>query len=113
MMIVGSIFTIIFGLYKRLIYWIDQIVVSSIVLNIEVMAESAALNAQDSMQLNINDLRIAKAFLDRATTDPSYLNPNYIGNVAQAYEIYNNWPKNSTNTKSVSFFCDATYTDIS
>ena len=45
MMIVGSIFTIIFGLYKRLIYWIDQIVVSSIVLNIEVMAESAALNA--------------------------------------------------------------------
>jgi len=51
------------------------------------MAESAALNAQDSMQLNINDLRIAKAFLDRATNDPSYLNPNYVGNVTQAFDI--------------------------
>ena len=44
MMVVGSIFTIVFGLYYRLLYWIDQIVVSSIVLNIEIMAESAALN---------------------------------------------------------------------
>ena len=51
------------------------------------MAESAALNAQDSMQLNINDLRIAKAFLDRATNDPSYLNQNYVGNVTQAFDI--------------------------
>jgi hypothetical protein len=63
-MVVGSVFTIIFGLYFRLLYWIDQIVVSSIVLNIDIMAESAALNVQDSLQLNLNDLRIAKAFLE-------------------------------------------------
>ena len=30
------------------------------------MSEGAALNVQDAMQLNLNDLNIAKAFIERS-----------------------------------------------
>lgn len=77
MMVIGSIFTILFGLYFRLLFWIDQIVVSSIVLNIDIMAESAALNVQDSLQMNLNDLKIAKAFLEAYAANPVFVDPSY------------------------------------
>lgn len=65
-MIAGSIVTIIFLLYYRLLFWIDKVVTSSVLLNIQIMSEGAALNVQDAMQLNLNDLNIAKAFIERS-----------------------------------------------
>lgn len=38
------------------------------------MAESAALNAQDSMQLNLNDLNIAKAFIEETALNKLFIN---------------------------------------
>lgn len=69
-LLAGSIVTIVFILYFRLIYWVDQVVTSSLLLNIEIMAEGAALNAQDTMQLNLNDLNIAKAFIEASLMAP-------------------------------------------
>ena len=44
-LILGTTITIVAILYVRLIFWIDQVVTSSILLNIEIMAEGKALNA--------------------------------------------------------------------
>lgn len=43
-MVAGSTVTIVFILYFRLLYWIDQVVTSSILLNIQISGEGAALN---------------------------------------------------------------------
>ena len=43
-MLAGSAAIIAFLLYYRMLYWVDQVVTSSILLNIQIMSESAALN---------------------------------------------------------------------
>ena len=43
-MITGITVIIVFMLYYSLLYWIDQVVTSSILLNIQIMSEGAALN---------------------------------------------------------------------
>ena len=46
-MVAGFIVIIVFILYFRLMYWIDQVVTSSILLNIQISTEGAAQNTQD------------------------------------------------------------------
>jgi hypothetical protein len=46
-MVAGTTAVIVFILYYRLIIWIDQVVTSSILLNIQISTEGAALNTQD------------------------------------------------------------------
>lgn len=41
------------------------------------MSEGAALNVQDTMQLNLNDLSIAKAFKEKALAANFTFNENY------------------------------------
>jgi hypothetical protein len=46
-MVAGTTAVIVFILYHRLMYWIDQVVTSSILLNIQISSEGAAQNTQD------------------------------------------------------------------
>lgn len=46
-MVAGTTAVIVFILYYRLIIWIDQVVTSSILLNIQISSEGAAQNTQD------------------------------------------------------------------
>lgn len=79
--------------------------VSSVVLNIEIMAESVALNVQDSLQLNLNDLKIAKAFIEAAAINPSYVDPLLNSTVMQSYDLLIRL-SNYTNSSTVSYFID-------
>ncbi len=77
-------------------------------LNIEIMAESAALNVQDSLQLNLNDLKIAKAFIERASNDPTFLNPAVNGTLMNSFNILS-MSQNYKNTSTVSYFVDPSF----
>lgn len=86
-MLAGSGTIIAFMLYHRMLYWVDQVVTSSILLNIQIMSEGAALNVQDIMQLNLNDLSIAKAFKEKTLLGNFTLNENYMNDtVIQSFE---------------------------
>lgn len=101
-MLLGSTVTIVFILYYRLLYWIDQVVTSSILLNIQIMTEGAALNVQDTMQLNLNDINIAKAYKELSLKSNFSFNPYF--NNQTVVHAYQTLPGVQYSSDQVNFF---------
>ena len=113
-MIVGVTVLIVTILHNRLLVWIDQVVTSSILLNIQIMSEGAALNMQDIMQLNLNDLQIAKAYIEDRLTNQVQLNEGYaMGSDYKSKFVVQAWdanPVESYGWDKVTFFVDPEFT---
>lgn len=74
---IGIIVIIVFMLYFTMLRWIDQVVTSSILLNYQIAAESATLYEQDTMQLNLVDLRISKMYIEQSLATKPW-NPSFV-----------------------------------
>ena len=103
-MSIGIIVIIVFMLYFTMLQWIDQVVTSSILLNYQIATESATLYEQDTMQLNLMDLRIAKMYIERSLATKPW-NPNFVNSTNKLVDIYTSTPSSYTfGADAVSFY---------
>ena len=58
-MLVSAIYTIYGLLWVKMFQWTKDAVEASILLNVDILAQTEALNTQDSLVMSLNDLKIA------------------------------------------------------
>ena len=62
-MLVAAIYTVYGLLWVKLFRWTKDAVEASILLNVDVLASTGALNAQDAVVAMLTDLRISQSFV--------------------------------------------------
>ena len=62
-MLVSAIYTIYGLLWVKMFQWTKDAVEASILLNVDILAQTEALNTQDSLVMSLNDLKISQNFV--------------------------------------------------
>ena len=78
-MLVSAIYTIYGLLWVRLFRWTKDAVEASTLLNVDILAQTGALNTQDSLVMMLNDLRVSQSFVQNIINWPS-ANDAYLSN---------------------------------
>ena len=78
-MLVSAIYTIYGLLWVRLFRWTKDAVEASTLLNVDILAQTGALNTQDSLVMMLNDLQISQTFVQNIINWPS-ANDAYLSN---------------------------------
>ena len=62
-MIMATIYTVYGILWRKLFVWSREGFENAVLLNIDILAQTGAINTQDALVMDLNDLKISQAFV--------------------------------------------------